>query len=182
MALINASSAYARGATGAGALIGIMDSGVDISHQELDGLYKLTSDSYLEYSSRSPTTEEKRHGTHVAAIALGEREREMAHALVRLSRFKVILVDPDSKMVQQARSFLDEAGVYGERVSVHHGEYASLPYGAFFANLVIVHDLDALNLDKDQSDLSWLKRMIRPAGGTFCVALSQDLPSPRTCF
>ena len=70
MALINASSAYARGATGEGEIIGIMDSGVDTSHQELDGAFKLTSDSYLEYSSRSPTTEEKRHGTHVAAIAL----------------------------------------------------------------------------------------------------------------
>ena len=81
MALINASSAYARGATGEGALIGIMDSGVDTSHQELDGTYKLTSDSYLEYSSRSPTTEEKRHGTHVAAIALGERDGSGMHGV-----------------------------------------------------------------------------------------------------
>ena len=31
LALINASSAYARGATGEGILIGIMDSGVDLS-------------------------------------------------------------------------------------------------------------------------------------------------------
>ena len=81
LALINASSAYARGATGEGALIGIMDSGVDTSHQELDGLYKLTDDSYLEYSSRSPTTEEKRHGTHVAAIALGERDGSGMHGV-----------------------------------------------------------------------------------------------------
>ena len=81
LALINASSAYARGATGAGALIGIMDSGVDTSHQELDGSFKLTSDSYLEYASRSPTTEEKRHGTHVSAIALGERDGSGMHGV-----------------------------------------------------------------------------------------------------
>tara|TARA_B100001146_G_C16192253_1_gene439729 strand:+ start:423 stop:2645 length:2223 start_codon:yes stop_codon:yes gene_type:complete len=79
--LINASSAYARGATGAGAIIGIMDSGVDTSHQELDGAFKLTSDSYLEYASRSPTTEEKRHGTHVSAIALGERDGSGMHGV-----------------------------------------------------------------------------------------------------
>ena len=79
--MINASSAYARGATGAGALIGIMDSGVDTSHQELDGSFKLTSDSYLEYASRSPTTEEKRHGTHVSAIALGERDGSGMHGV-----------------------------------------------------------------------------------------------------
>ena len=79
--MINASSAYARGATGAGAIIGIMDSGVDTSHQELDGAFKLTSDSYLEYASRSPTTEEKRHGTHVSAIALGERDGSGMHGV-----------------------------------------------------------------------------------------------------
>ena len=37
LALINASAAYARGATGRGSIIGIMDSGVDTSHQELNG-------------------------------------------------------------------------------------------------------------------------------------------------
>ena len=81
LALINASSAYARGATGSGALIGIMDSGVDKLHQELDGFMKLTPDSYLEYQTRSPTTDEKRHGTHVSAIALGERDGSGMHGV-----------------------------------------------------------------------------------------------------
>ena len=98
MALINASSAYARGATGEGALIGIMDSGVDTSHQELDGLYKLTSDSYLEYSSRSPTTEEKRHGTHVSAIALGERDGTGMHGVAFDAQLFFISLLIDSKL------------------------------------------------------------------------------------
>ena len=79
--MIKASSAYARGATGQGTLIGIMDSGVDNTHQELNGENKLTSDSYLVYSDRSPTTEEKRHGTHVSAIALGERDGSGMHGV-----------------------------------------------------------------------------------------------------
>ena len=81
LALINASSAYARGATGEGVLIGIMDSGVDTNHQELDGQSKFTSDSYLAYSSRSPTIEEKRHGTHVSGIAVGERDGTGIHGV-----------------------------------------------------------------------------------------------------
>ena len=72
--LIKASSAYARGATGRGAIIGIMDSGVDNSHQELNGFNKIVSGSYLVYQDRSPTTDEKRHGSHVSGIALGERD------------------------------------------------------------------------------------------------------------
>ena len=79
--MINASSAYARGATGRGTIIGIMDSGVDTSHQELDGDNKLLSESYLVYQSRSPTTDEKRHGSHVAGIALGERDGSGIHGV-----------------------------------------------------------------------------------------------------
>ena len=79
--LINASSAYARGATGRGAIIGIMDSGVDTSHQELNGYNKLLSESYLVYQDRSPTTDEKRHGSHVAGIALGERDGTGIHGV-----------------------------------------------------------------------------------------------------
>jgi len=79
--MIKASSAYARGATGQGVLIGIMDSGVDTSHQELNGSNKFTTDSYLTYQSRSPSTEEKRHGTHVSAIAAGERDGSGMHGV-----------------------------------------------------------------------------------------------------
>jgi len=79
--LINASSAYARGATGRGSIIGIMDSGVDTSHQELNSYNKILSDSYLVYQNRSPNTEEKRHGSHVAGIALGERDGTGIHGV-----------------------------------------------------------------------------------------------------
>ncbi|MDG1230237.1 MAG: S8 family serine peptidase [SAR86 cluster bacterium] len=79
--LIKASSAYARGATGRGAIIGIMDSGVDNSHQELNGFNKIVSGSYLVYQDRSPTTDEKRHGSHVSGIALGERDGSGIHGV-----------------------------------------------------------------------------------------------------
>ena len=81
LGLIKASSAYARGATGRGAIIGIMDSGVDTSHQELNSPNKLLPESYLVYPDRSPTTDEKRHGSHVAGIALGERDGSGIHGV-----------------------------------------------------------------------------------------------------
>lgn len=81
LGLIKASSAYARGATGRGAIIGIMDSGVDTSHQELNSSNKLLPESYLVYQDRSPTTDEKRHGSHVAGIALGERDGSGIHGV-----------------------------------------------------------------------------------------------------
>ncbi|MFL2698155.1 MAG: S8 family peptidase [Gammaproteobacteria bacterium] len=97
LALIKASSAYARGATGEGVLIGIMDSGVDTAHQELNGQNKFSSDSYLTYSSRSPTIEEKRHGTHVSGIAVGERDGSGIHGVAfdaQLFFISIELSDP----------------------------------------------------------------------------------------
>lgn len=81
LGMVKASSAYARGATGRGTIIGIMDSGIDTSHQELNSYNKLLPDSYLVYQSRSPTTDEKRHGSHVAGIALGERDGSGIHGV-----------------------------------------------------------------------------------------------------
>ena len=95
--MINASSAYARGATGAGTLIGIMDSGVDIYHQELDSNNKFTNDSYLTYQSRSPTTEEKQHGTHVSGIAVGDKDGSGMHGVAfdaQLFFISIELSDP----------------------------------------------------------------------------------------
>ena len=56
-----------------------MDSGVDTSHQELNGYNKLLSESYLVWD-RSPNTDE-RHGSHVAGIAL---RREMVQGYMAL--------------------------------------------------------------------------------------------------
>ena len=67
LALINASSAYARGATGKNVTIGITDSGLDVSHVEIDGT-RIDPGSYLSYSNYTPNTRKKRHGTMVASV------------------------------------------------------------------------------------------------------------------
>ena len=124
LSLIKASSAYARGATGEGALIGIMDSGVDTSHEELNGTGKFTDDSYLSYASRFPSTEEKRHGTHVSAIAVGEKDGLGMHGVafdaqlffisIELSEppddYEPVTIDPtvDYTAVDNAWSQLEE--------------------------------------------------------------------------
>ena len=70
LALINASSAYARGATGKNVTIGITDSGLDVTHVEIDGT-RIDPGSYLSYSNYTPNTRQKRHGTMVASVAAG---------------------------------------------------------------------------------------------------------------
>ena len=72
--VINASSAYARGATGNNVLIGITDSGLDETHAEIKGA-NLSPNSDLEYSYYIPNTRQKRHGTMVASIAAGTLDK-----------------------------------------------------------------------------------------------------------
>ena len=72
--MINASSAYARGATGSGITIGITDSGLDDSHVEISAS-RLSDDSALSYSNYTPNTRQKRHGTMVASVAAGQQDK-----------------------------------------------------------------------------------------------------------
>ena len=72
--MINASSAYARGAKGAGVTIGITDSGLDNTHVEISAT-RLSNDSALNYSNYTPNTRQKRHGTMVASVAAGKQDK-----------------------------------------------------------------------------------------------------------
>ena len=72
--VVNASAAYARGATGLGITIGITDSGLDNTHTEIS-LGRLSGDSDLSYSNYTPNTRQQRHGTMVASVAAGKQEK-----------------------------------------------------------------------------------------------------------
>ncbi|MDB9996048.1 S8 family serine peptidase [Gammaproteobacteria bacterium] len=72
--VVNASAAYARGATGSGITIGITDSGLDSTHSEVS-ITRLSSDSDLSYSDYTPNTRQQRHGTMVASVAAGTQDK-----------------------------------------------------------------------------------------------------------
>ena len=78
LSMINAAEPYANNLSGAGTTIGIMDSGIETNHVELDSENKITTDSVLDYSNfsgyRAPTADDKTHGTFVASIAAGDRD------------------------------------------------------------------------------------------------------------
>ncbi len=75
LGMSNASSAYARGATGQGMIVGVVDSGLDDSHPEITPM-KVQAGSYLNYSNYTPTTSQKRHGTAVSSIAIGKSSED----------------------------------------------------------------------------------------------------------
>lgn len=67
---INAAAAYARGATGAGETVAVIDSGLLQTHQEFQRAGKITTSLFPGDTSTAIAF----HGTAVSAIAVGERD------------------------------------------------------------------------------------------------------------
>jgi len=65
---INAPAAWARGVRGAGATIAVLDTGVDLTHPDLQGQLVAGVDLVPGAQGTSPQ-DEQGHGTHVAGIA-----------------------------------------------------------------------------------------------------------------
>jgi len=90
--MINADKAYARGWTGKGSVLGVIDSYQQTDHEALDGKYKWYND-YVRYEDG--TTDENgnelgtvanggkniSHGTHVAGIIAGKRDGTQFHGV-----------------------------------------------------------------------------------------------------
>lgn len=91
-------------------------------------------------------------------LVLGCEEGGLAFEIARLTRMRVIGVEPDAGKVESARRALDRVGAYGTRVTVHRGSFEDLPYPDYFANLVV---LDHARVDEDE-----VFRLLRPYGGT----------------
>jgi len=79
--MINAANAYARGWTGEGAVLGVIDTWQDTDHPELDGKYEWYKD-YTRYDSTvSDGGNTQYHGTHVASIIAGKKDGTGTHGV-----------------------------------------------------------------------------------------------------
>jgi len=101
------------------------------------------------------------------ALVLGAGEGRLACELARQSRLQLVVVEPDAAKVLAARQALDRAGLYGVRVSVHHGALTNLPYGDYFANLIVSEDMWAgAGLPGNPAEV---QRCLRPNGGVLVL-------------
>ena len=78
LAIIHADDAYARGWTGDGVKIGILDTGVKCDHKDLDD--NITSVRYNNYYGDG-CTDTYSHGTQVAGVMVAEKNGEKLHGV-----------------------------------------------------------------------------------------------------
>ena len=98
-------------------------------------------------------------------VACGEGQ--LAWELARRTNLSIIAIDSDPETVAKARKKLDNAGLYGSRVTVHCGDVARTPYPDYCANLVVsgrsvTGGQEVLNTDE-------FARLQRPCGGVLCI-------------
>jgi outer membrane protein assembly factor BamB len=97
-------------------------------------------------------------------------EGRLAHELAKRTELRILGVDADMENVGAARRALAAAGLYGVRVTIHHQSSPSLPYGSFFANLVVSDR--ALRTGELPSSAKEVLRLLRPEGGLAMIGQS----------
>ena len=98
------------------------------------------------------------------ALVIGSAEGRLAYELAKQTELQVVVVEPDKTKAEAARNALAQAGLYGNRVSVHQRDLNDLPYGPYFANLITSGSMLSEG-SLPVEDASQLMQLLRPAGG-----------------
>jgi outer membrane protein assembly factor BamB len=95
-------------------------------------------------------------------LVLGSGDGRLVYELAKRSDLQVIGREPDAGKATVSRRVIDAAGLYGNRVSIHHGALDTLPYSEYLFNLVVS---DALVDDRFTGSRDEAQRVLRPCGG-----------------
>ena len=96
-------------------------------------------------------------------LVLDAGEGRLAAELALRSELCIVAVEADPERRAAARTALLEAGLYGVRVSVHEDSAGKLPYGDWFANLIVSDGL--LTGRRPLHSHEEIARLLRPEGG-----------------
>ena len=99
---------------------------------------------------------------------------ELLYELINQSNLHIIAIDPDAEKVAGIRRKLDEAGLYGNRASVHVGDITTMRLAPYMANLIVSQDLQAAGSGKGDVFIERIFHSLRPYGGTACCWIPQS--------
>eukprot|EP00913_Durusdinium_trenchii_P023354 g21932.t1 len=100
-------------------------------------------------------------------LVLGSNEGRLAYELAKRSNLRFYCIEPDEDKVDRSRKKLAAAGLYGNRIVVHHADYSAIPYANFFANLIVSDNyLFGGQLPGAPAEVV---RMLKPLGGVIAL-------------
>jgi len=102
-------------------------------------------------------------------LALGLGSGRLVEALLARSKLHVIVLDPDQRRVDAARSAFLAQGLYGSRVHVLPGDLDSLHLPPFMASLIVCEAAGMWEQRPEQ-----LFALLRPYGGAACLPIADS--------
>jgi outer membrane protein assembly factor BamB len=130
------------------------------------------ADGWAEKAESILTTTGAREGY---CVAWGVGSGRLVHELVRRSRLRVIVVEPDEQKAADFRAVTAEAGLYGERVAVLNESIDGVELPPYLASLMVSEDPEAAGIDWQGGFLKKAFAVLRPYGGVACFP---SLPLP----
>jgi len=116
--LVKASSMYARGGTGKGVTVGLLDTGATPGHPDLAGKYAVV-DSFEGVNPMDTNPEFGGHGTHVAGIIAADKDDTGMHGVAyeaRLASYAVEFDENDDLVDLELGKATDELRGFGVRI------------------------------------------------------------------
>lgn len=109
-------------------------------------------------------------------LVIGFERGRLAFEIAKRTNLRIVGVEENPEKIAFARACLRKAGVYGDRISVQQSTLPELPYGNYFANLIVS---DRLLLEgKMPGSASEALRVLRPCGGLLYLGQPKEATTP----
>lgn len=108
-------------------------------------------------------------------VAVGVGSGRLISELVRQSRVRVIVIDPDQDAILKLRRQYDGLGLYGSRVTAHVGDPMTIDLPPYVANLIVSETPEKFGLVAKPQSIAALFRVLRPYGGSAWLAGNRDV-------
>ncbi len=144
-------------------------------HREMPARAKTAAsgrhDAWTERSTAVIETANARDGY---CVMLGLGSGRLAEALVRQSKLFLIAIDANAEKVETFRQRMDEAGLYGDRVSAHVGDPVRFRLPPYLASLIVSEDRSLAGKERAQQFVRTVFDALRPYGGTACLPIDAE--------
>ena len=108
-------------------------------------------------------------------LVLGSERGRLALEIAKRSELIVYGLEPDAAKVAAARETLVKTGLYGSRIIIDPLDLGVIPYGSYFANLIVSDT--ALLTGKVPGSATDAARCLRPLGGVICLGAPEGAPA-----
>jgi outer membrane protein assembly factor BamB len=107
-------------------------------------------------------------------VVWGVGDGRLVEALALQSGLHLIVVEPDSKKVNDFRERWAKADLYGTRIAILLGDPITVTLPPYLANVTVYEDLHALGIDGEGPFLAKSYQSLRPFGGKLCIVASEQ--------